>query len=145
MNTSFINSRIVNQLTGAAIALIAVTLFSFISPGKNIQPITGDETGGGKTITAEDAQALISNFPKWKATSGQKGGYLSKLALDAMFTADPEAKGIYWYMGSNDKGETFNLIVEPGTAVENGIDQKVPSNIFVTESICPTVCGNLVK
>lgn len=142
MKKTILNSRILNQLIGASFALIAVFSFSFISPEP--APV-GDLPGGGKSITATEATAMIANFPKWKATSGKKGGYLSKTALDAIFTANPTATGIFWYMGSDTSGAAFNLIVEPGTSALNGVNTSTRTSIFVSETMCPTECGNLGK
>ncbi|MCX6275776.1 MAG: hypothetical protein NTV09_11285 [Bacteroidetes bacterium] len=135
-------SRIANQLIGASFTLIAVCSFSFISPEP--APV-GDLPGGGKSITAAEATAMIANFPKWKATSGKKGGYLSKTAINAIFTANPTATGLFWYMGSDVNGNTFNLIVEPGTSTLNGVNTTANTSIFVSETMCPTECGNLGK
>ena len=142
MKKTILNSRIANQLIGASFTLIAVCSFSFISPEP--APV-GDMPGGGKSITAQEATAMIADFPKWKATSGKKGGYLSKTALDAIFTANPTATGIFWYMGSDPTGNDFNLIVEPGSSALNSVNMNARTSIFTSETMCPTECGNLGK
>jgi hypothetical protein len=142
MKKAILSSRIANQLIGASFALIAVCTFSFISPEPT--PV-GDMPGGGKSITAQEATTMIADFPKWKATSGTKGGYLSKTALDAIFTANPTATGIFWYMGSDATGNAFNLIVEPGSSTLNGVNMDARTSIFTSETMCPTECGNLGK
>ncbi len=147
MKTSLLKSTIFHQLTGAAIALTLVCLFSFINPLEKpgTLPGGGQEPGGGKSITAETGKEMIANFPKWQASSGQMGGYLSKTILDTLFATHPTATGIYWYMGSDAAGATFNLIVEPGTSRLNGVNLNVSSSIFVSETMCPTECGSLAK
>ena len=146
MKKSILKSKLAHQLTGAAFTLAAIALFSFISPKENniLSPF-GEEPGGGKTITSATGKEYIANFPKWKASSGQKGGYLSKTALYTLFDANPAASGIFWYMGTDVNGSTFNLIIEPGTSVHNGIDTTVKSLIFMSESMCPTDCGGLAN
>ena len=134
MKNTFPTSRIANQLIGAAFALIAVCSFSFISPSP--APV-GEQPGGGKSITATEAKDMIANFPKWKASSGTKGGYLSRTALDVMFGANPTATGIFWYMGSDTDGNSFNLIIEPGISALNSVDQSAHTSIFRSETMCP--------
>ncbi|MEO8087661.1 MAG: hypothetical protein ABI763_12615 [Bacteroidota bacterium] len=143
MKNSILKSSLANQLMGAAIVLIAVCLFSFINPERNTPNQVGDEPGGGKSISAVEARGMMANFPKWKPTNGQKGGYLSKKAFDAIFLANPTSTGIYWYLGTAVDGKDLNLIVEPGISLLNGVNLANPSSIFMSETMCPTECGSL--
>ncbi|CAN5507606.1 hypothetical protein BH11BAC1_BH11BAC1_30460 [soil metagenome] len=143
MKNSILKSSIANQLMGAGIALISVCLFSFIYPERNTHNPVGDEPGGGKSISAVEAKGMMANFPNWKPTIGQKGGYLSKKVFDAIFLANPNSTGIYWYLGTAVDGNELKLIVEPGVSILNGVNLENPSSIFMSETMCPTECGSL--
>jgi hypothetical protein len=146
MKNSILKSRIFHQLTGAAVAVAAIALFSFSNPdpGKDKPPV-GDEPGGGMSIEKAAGQQLMANMSKWKTGGQQKGGFLSKLALDDIFDTHPDANGIYWYVGTDSTGTSLKLIIEAGHSRYSQINKATPSGIYISETTCPVECGSLAN
>lgn len=107
----------------------------------------GEPTGGGGVaISADDAKTLMSNY-RWNFTKNQKGGTISKQAIDAMFPSGTTNNVMCWYTAAEiingGRDTVLRLIVEPGTSSNYRMTNTVGSMIFKSESLCPTECGSL--
>ena len=102
--------------------------------------------GGGVTISTTDAHTLIMNY-RWNFSKNQKGGTISKQAIDAMFPEGTTNNVMFWYTAAEvingGRDTVLRLIVEPGLSPNFRITSAVDSKIFKSESLCPTECGTL--
>jgi hypothetical protein len=131
-----------------AILTIFVCLLLQVLPSAALLKGTpGMEAGGGISISPADAKTMIGNYSNWDFNKNQKGGFLSKQAIDVMFPQGTNNNVIYWYTAAEIVGKDtiLRLVVEPGYAVNAGLNSKADSKIFMSESMCPNECGSLSK
>ncbi len=131
-----------------AIMTIFVFLLLQVLPSSALLKGTpGAEVGGGASISPADAKAMMGNYSNWAFSKNQKGGFISKQAIDVMFPQGTNNNVFYWYPAAEVVGRDtiLRLIVEPGYAVNTGLTSRADSKIFMSESMCPNECGSLSK
>ena len=105
------------------------------------------EPNGGSTISFDDAKQYLRNFKDGYSTP-MYGAFISKLAIDRIFCADPKANGIYCYTGLAQKLDPNTptdacIIIEGTTRADYEIETNTAGLIFRTspKTLCPDQCG----
>jgi hypothetical protein len=101
---------------------------------------------GGRFIVKADVDSWGKKFRDANARVKNKGVYLSKLAIDAMFDKSEDANGLYCYFAydGNTEGKA-TIIFEAGKSdnfqlVNEGRASTLPE-IYAAQSMCPNDCG----
>lgn len=101
---------------------------------------------GGRFITKANVDTWGKNFRDANAHVKNKGVYLSKLAIDAMFDKNAEANGLFCYFAFDGNTENkATIIFEAGTSynfqlANEGRSASLPE-IYAAQSMCPDDCG----
>jgi len=108
--------------------------------------------GGGKEISPEAGKVMVTDFYNEHDGRIIKGGFISKEALDAIFCNHQEFNGLYCYI-SGKAGEE-KIVIEGFHAVDASgntptkvvYDSSIPAadryKVFLTQTLCPTMCGS---
>ena len=106
--------------------------------------------GGGREISPESGREMVSIFHSAHEDI-IKGGFISKVALDAIFCNNETYNGIYCYVAQDASGYQ-RIVIEGWRDDSNGesrtrvlFDSSIPAadryKVFETQLMCPTVCG----
>ena len=119
-------------------------------PCDNAARYPTSDPGGGAEVSPDKGKEFVTAFNA-KNPSLLKGGFISKIALDSLFCYHKDYNGIYCYIGTDAAGK--QVIVIEGRPAESNAENPVrvtfdPSitaedryKVFVTETLCPTMCG----
>jgi len=137
------------------VAIFFVTLYSGCANDAGTAARTGDEPRacndayrykdedkkpGTISVDLEVAQADVERFRVMMNPENRRGVFISKRALDQIFSQDSIASGVelFFAMGIED---SLNIIVTPSHSIYSRVDNSRGSNIFVSGSFCPDDCG----
>jgi len=119
-------------------------------PCDNAARYPTSDPGGGAEISPNMGKEFVTAFND-KNPSLLKGGFISKIALDSLFCNHKDFNGIYCYIGTDAAGNQV-IVIEGRPSESNAdnpvkvtFDASIPAEdrykVFVTESLCPTMCG----
>jgi hypothetical protein len=108
------------------------------------------DAGGGAEISPDHGRGYVQTFHDAHKTMF-KGGYISKIALDSLFCNHKDYSGVYCYVAIDAAGKEV-IVIEGVPSDANAVnpvrvdfDKSIPAEdrykVFVTQSMCPTMCG----
>ena len=147
MENKSLKSWISQPQSKVALLIVVICVSLQISPVSAWMKGGEPSGGGGVSVSGADAKAMMSNYSRWNFSKNQKGGTISKQAIDAMFPAGTTNNVMCWYVAAEvmngGRDTVLRLIVEPGTSTNYRMTIAADSKIFKSESLCPTECGSL--
>ncbi len=125
-------------------------LLSWISADAGTKLFRSASEPAVKDVNVSTAEAAASvEAYKWRVGKDQtglpKGYFMSRESLMKLLQ-DPNNNGVYFYPGYSSAGK-FCLVAEGGRSENAGYKavDGVDGMRIMSESICPTDCGNLTK
>ena len=113
-------------------------------------------SGGGREISPDAGKKLVQDFIAKVNIQNTDihGGYISKRALDIIFSEHMDYNGILCFPGYDITSKTYTVVIEGYreiTTQDNSTrtivnqDPQIPQQdrfkVYTPETMCPTVCG----